>query len=304
MHPPLITRSDCEGAGQAFRVSVLDCTGEKVRSGGFDYSQDYFGKPAFLSVSAQLEGEALALGMGEIYTFGPIFRADPSETPRHAAEFWMIEPEMAFYDFEDLVDAVEDFLKSLTARVRDRCGAEIEFLTRNVEPDLPKRFDIILNEPFERLPYTEAIEILRKDIGTFDNEPVWGEDLATEHERYITDSVFNRLVFVTDYPRIFKPFYMHVNDDGKTVSCLDLLAPMVGELLTGSQRESRPEVLEQRIVELDIPREDYEWYIQTRAWGSAPHSGFGIGLERILMYLSGMKNIRDILPFPRTRKSL
>ncbi|HVP14326.1 MAG TPA: asparagine--tRNA ligase [Terriglobales bacterium] len=304
VHPPLITRSDCEGAGQAFRVTALNL--EELRRLGpeLDESRDYFGRASFLSVSAQLEGESLALGLGEIYTFSPIFRADPSETSRHAAEFWMIEPEMAFYDFDDLLAMIEDFVRALARRVRERCAKEIEFLTRSVEPELPKRFEALIDRPFARIEYTEAIAEVEKQAKRFETPIHWGEDLASEHERYLSETLFAGPVFVTNYPKTIKPFYMRLNDDGKTVACLDLLTPGVGEILSGSQREERYDMLLRRIEEAGMPRADYEWYLETRRWGSAPHSGFGIGLERFLMYATGMKNIRDLLPFPRTRGSM
>ncbi len=304
VHPPLITRSDCEGAGQAFRVTSLDLDAVRQKGEALDDAHDYFGSPAFLTVSGQLHGEALALGLGEIYTFSPIFRADPSETARHTAEFWMVEPEMAFYDFEDLIALIEDFIRAITRRVKERCSAELAFFERFFEPELPARYQSLLEQPFERIDYTDAIDLLSKEAHRFEFPPKWGEDLATEHERFLTDEVFKRLVFVTNYPKSFKPFYMRLNDDDRTVACLDLLAPQVGELLTGSQREERLDVLEGRAQELGLHRPDYEWYLQTRRWGSAPHAGFGIGLERMHMALSGMKNIRDVLPFPRTRGSI
>lgn len=291
VHTPLFTSNDCEGGGEMFRVTTLDHP-EPGQS-------DYFGQRTFLSVSGQLEAEALALANGRVYTFGPIFRADPSDTFRHAAEFWMIEPEMAFYDLDDDMALVEAFLKGITEIVKRRCGPEIEFFSRNVEPGLLDRYAMVLDKPFETITFTEAIRLLQGHASRFAEEPKWECDLRAEHERFLAEEIFRCPVFVTHYPRHYKPFYMRVDDDERTVSCFDLLIPGIGEVLTGSQREERPDVLLRNVTNSGMNRSVYEWYLQTRRWGSAPHSGFGLGFERMLMYLSGMKNIRDVLPFPR-----
>ncbi len=301
VHTPILTLNDCEGAGETFKVTTLDIEGDPKR---LDPKKDFFGRSSFLTVSGQLEGEAYAMSHGEIYTFGPTFRADPSDTPRHAAEFWMIEPEMAFYDFDDLKMFIERFVKDITRRIKDDCKDEYNFFKRWVEKDLEKRYEAILDNEFPTISYTEAIEILVKNKKRFENEPKWGLDLFQEHEKFLAQEVFKKPLFVTDYPECFKSFYMRMNDDKKTVACLDLLLPDIGEILTGSQREERYDLLKERLEIKGMEVELYDWYLQLRKWGTAPHSGFGIGFERILMYLTGMKNIRDVLPFPRAGRKL
>lgn len=301
IHSPLLTKSDAEGAGESFQVTNLNLEAVALGTKPIDYTQDFFGEEVGLTVSGQLEAEAFALSHGEVYTFGPTFRADPSNTPTHASEFWMIEPEMAFYDFEDLMALIEDFIKSITKDVRESCASEVEFFNKFINKQLNERYDALLNNDFARISYTDAIELLREHLSEFENEPVWGEDLFKEHERYLTDVHFRKPVFVTDYPACFKAFYMRLNDDGKTVRCLDLLVPGIGEIITGSQREERYDVLLKKIEEREMDMETYKWYLELRQWGSAPHSGFGMGLERMLMYLTGIENIRDTLPFPRAK---
>ncbi len=304
VHPPLVTSSDCEGAGETFQVTTLPLDGVPLKDGEVDYSRDFFRRRAYLTVSAQLEAEPLALALGGVYTFGPIFRAEPSDTRVHAAEFWMIEPEAAFMDLDDDIALIEAFVKHMAGTVRDRCGEEIEFLTKFVEPGLPGRYASLLDSGFARVTYTEAARILR-DAGTGRAAPLeWGQKPSSEQERFLAEEVFARPVFVTDYPASFKPFYMRLNDDGRTVACTDLLAPGVGEIVGGSQREERRDVLESRASQQGLDPAIYGWYFDLRRWGSAPHSGFGLGFERMLMYLSGMKNIRDVLPFPRTFGSM
>jgi len=301
LHTPIITINDCEGAGETFQVTTVKQQNDESTE---ETSREFFGQPAYLTVSGQLEGEAYALSHGEIYTFAPTFRADPSDTPRHAAEFWMIEPEMAFYDFEDLRILIERFVKYITLKIKERCADEIEFFQKWIEKDLDKRYAGILEKEFASISYTEAINILIKHKDKFENEPVWGADLFSEHERFLVEQVYKQPLFVTDYAANFKAFYMRLNDDRKTVACLDLLVSGIGEILTGSQREERYDILENRMTEKGMEKELYEWYLQTRKWGTAPHSGFGIGFERMLMYLTGMKNIRDVLPFPRAGRKI
>lgn len=299
IHSPLLTKSDCEGAGEMFRVTSLNPKEIESSQKKFNWKDDLFGQEVFLSVSGQLEGEALALAYGEIYTFSPIFRADPSDTIRHASEFWMIEPEMAFYDFEDLKSLIEKFVKNVTKHVWESCQKEIKFFEKFMEPTLSQRFNNIINEDFKVISFYEAQELLVKSGKKFEITPDPTKDLATEHERYLVDEHFKAPIFVKHYPKTFKPFYMRQNEDGKTVACLDLLVPGVGEILTGSQREERYDVLKSRLESDGLLNEDYNWYLETRRWGSAPHSGFGLGFERLLMYLTGMKNIKDVISFPR-----
>lgn len=290
IHTPIITESDCEGAGETFRVTAL-APGEK------DFASDYFRRRAFLSVSGQLEAEPFALSLGKVYTFGPTFRADPSDTRTHAAEFWMIEPEMAFFDLDDDIALIERFVGYCASYVRERCSAEVEFFSKHYEKSLASRYDALAAGGFARLSYTEAVKILASSVSS---PPEWGQDLGTEGERFLAEKHFGRPVFVTDYPASMKPFYMYLNPDGRTVAACDLLLPGVGEIVGGSQREHRPEVLEERAVAQGLDLSVYRWYLELRRWGSAPHSGFGLGFERLLMYLSGMENIRDVIPFPRT----
>lgn len=304
VHPPLLTASDCEGAGETFQVTTLPLDRVPTGPDGVDFTADFFRRRAFLSVSAQLEAEPLALGLGGVYTFGPAFRADPSDTRIHAAEFWMIEPEMAFCDLDDDIALIEAFVKHMASTVGRSCPDELEFLGKWVEPGLEGRYESLLGGDFARVTYTEAVEILGRE-GRGRVAPLeWGSPPTAEHERMLADEVFRRPVFVTDYPACFKPFYMRVNDDGRTVACCDLLVPEVGEIVGGSQREERLEVLEKRARELGLDLAGYSWYLDTRRWGSAPHSGFGLGFERMLMYLSGVRNIRDVLPWPRTFGSM
>ncbi len=301
IHAPLITTSDAEGAGEAFQVTSMPLDSVTLENGDVDYSKDYFKRQAFLTVSAQLEAEPLALAMGKVYTFGPTFRADPSDTRFHTAEFWMIEPEMAFFDLDDDISLIEDFIKYTVSYLFKKCPEEIAFFSRFYEKELKERYSMLIESDFARITYTDAFELLKKNRDRFEVAPEWGNDISTEYERYLTDEHFGRPVFVTDYPAIIKPFYMRLNDDGKTVACSDLLFPRVGELVGASQREERLDVLRTRAKECDINLVDYSWYFDLRKWGSAPHSGFGLGFERLLMYLTGMENIRDVIPFPRSK---
>ncbi len=301
IHTPIITASDCEGAGAMFRVTTLDIENPpRLPNGAIDWSQDFFGKPTYLTVSGQLEAEALALALGKVYTFGPTFRAENSNTPRHLAEFWMVEPEMAFYELEDNAQLAEDFLKAIIRYVLDNCQEDLEFFHQRIDNTVLETLEHVANASFERITYTEAIQILQKANRSWEFPPVWGNDLQTEHERYLTEEAFRKPVIVTDYPKQIKAFYMRLNDDGQTVRAMDVLVPRVGEIIGGSQREERYEVLLQRIRETGLREEDYWWYLDLRRYGSAPHSGFGLGFERMLMYITGMKNIRDVIPFPRT----
>ncbi|MBD3369485.1 asparagine--tRNA ligase [Candidatus Fermentibacteria bacterium] len=300
VHPPLITASDAEGAGETFQVTSLPLDAVPKRDGEVDYEQDYFRRKAFLSVSVQLETEPLALALGKVYTFGPTFRADPSDTRWHASEFWMIEPEMAFYDLSDSMELIEQFIGFIASYMLDRCRDEIAFLDERVDADVRDRYRMLTEEPFVRASYTEAVERLTEASNRFETRPRWGGGFSSEHERYLAGEVYGGPVFVTDYPAQAKPFYMRLNDDGKTAACTDLLFPEVGEIVGGSQREERLDLLQERIESMGIDREDYRWYVETRRWGTAPHSGFGLGFERLLMYLTGIDNIRDVIPFPRT----
>lgn len=292
VHTPIITESDCEGAGETFRVTTLP-------AGSSDFDADYFRRRAFLSVSGQLEAEPFALSLGKVYTFGPTFRADPSDTRTHAAEFWMIEPEMSFFDLEDDMNLIERFVKSCATYLLDRCAPEIAFFSEYYEKGLSERYRL-LEKAFARVSYTEALSIIALSSGEFSSVPAWGDDLATEHERFLAEKHFCRPVFVTDYPASMKPFYMFLNPDGRTVAACDLLVPGVGEIVGGSQREHRLDTLRERAVRQGLDMEVYRWYLELRRWGSAPHAGFGLGFERLLMYLTGMDNIRDVIPFPRT----
>ncbi|OPX29362.1 MAG: asparagine--tRNA ligase [Gemmatimonadaceae bacterium 4484_173] len=300
VHTPFITESDCEGAGETFQLTTLPLDLLPVKDGRVEYEKDYFKKKAFLTVSGQLEAEPFALSMGKVYTFGPTFRADPSDTRIHGAEFWMLEPEMAFFDLEDNLKLIEKFVKFTASYLMEKCSDDIAFFTRFYEKSLPDRYKSLLDNDFGKITYTQAIEIIRSVPDRFDTVPRWGDDLATEHERYLAEEHFGKPVFVIDYPVSMKPFYMYVNDDGKTVGACDLLAPGVGELVGGSQREHRLPILEKRAVEQGLDMDTYRWYMELRRWGTAPHAGFGLGFERLLMYLTGMDNIRDVVPFPRT----
>ncbi|KDR94215.1 asparaginyl-tRNA synthetase [Peptoclostridium litorale DSM 5388] len=301
VHTPIITSSDCEGAGEMFRVTTLDMKNPPVtEEGKIDYSNDFFGKEASLTVSGQLEGEIFALAFRNIYTFGPTFRAENSNTARHASEFWMIEPEIAFAELVDNMDLAEDMIKYVINDVLENAPEEIAFFNSFIDKGLLDRLNNIVNSDFERVTYTKAIEILQSSGHKFDYPVEWGMDLQTEHERYITEKVFNKPVFVTDYPAEIKAFYMRLNEDGKTVAAMDLLVPGVGEIIGGSQREERHDVLVEKIENMGLSKEDYWWYLELRKYGETKHSGFGLGFERLIMYLTGMANIRDVLPFPRT----
>ncbi len=301
VHTPLITGSDCEGAGEMFRVSTIDPDNRPLtKDGKTDYSQDFFGKPVSLTVSGQLNGEIFAMAFRNIYTFGPTFRAEASYTPRHAAEFWMIEPEIAFATLKEDMDLQEDMVKYIISAVLDECPEELNFLNSFVDKGLIERLKFVRDSEFVRCSYTEAIEILTPCGEKWEYPVYWGSDLQTEHERYLTEKHFGKPVFVTDWPKEIKAFYMRMNDDGKTVAAADLLVPAVGELCGGSQREERYDVLKARIEELGMNPEDYWWYLELRKYGTAKHAGFGMGFERMIMYLTGIANIRDVLPFPRT----
>lgn len=297
IHTPIITGSDCEGAGELFRVSTLPPGSTKME-------EDFFGKEAGLTVSGQLEGELLALALGKVYTFGPTFRAENSNTPRHAAEFWMIEPEMAFADLKDNMDLAEALVKHVVGFALNETREDLSLFDRFVEPGLFDRLANLLAEDYERLPYDEAIVILKSSKKKFEYEPAWGMDLQTEHERHLCEVHFKKPVIVYDYPAAIKPFYMRLSDDGRTVAAMDLLVPKVGELVGGSQREERLDILTRRMEEMGLNLENYWWYLDSRRFGSAPHSGFGLGFERLLMLLTGVSNIRDVIPFPRTPRNL
>ena len=301
VHTPIITGSDCEGAGEMFQVTTLDMENPpRTQDGQVDWSKDFFGKKTSLTVSGQLNAENFAMAFGNVYTFGPTFRAENSNTQRHAAEFWMIEPEMAFADLADYMDTAEAMIKHIISTVLERCPDEIAFFNSFVDKGLKERLEHVASSDFARVSYTEAVEIMKKNNDSFDFKVDWGADLQTEHERYLTEQVFKRPVFVTDYPKEIKAFYMRLNDDGKTVAAADCLVPGIGEIIGGSQREERLEVLEGRIRELGMNPEDYWWYCDLRRYGSCRHAGYGLGFERMVMYLTGINNIRDTLPHPRT----
>ncbi len=301
LHTPLITGSDAEGAGAMFRVTTLDMNNlPKTEDGKVDYTQDFFGKSTNLTVSGQLEGELGAMALSEVYTFGPTFRAENSNTPRHLAEFWMIEPEMAFCDIDDNMDLAEDFLKYLIRYALDNCMDDLEFLQKMYDNELIERLNFVIENKFERLSYTKAIEILTTSGQKFEFPVSWGIDLQSEHERYLVEKEYKRPVILTDYPKDIKAFYMKQNEDGKTVRAMDVLFPRIGEIIGGSQREESYEKLVSRIKELNIPEKEMWWYIDTRKFGTAPHAGFGLGFERLILFVTGMANIRDVIPFPRT----
>ena len=301
LHTPIITGSDAEGAGAMFRVTTLDLHNvPHTPEGKIDFTQDFFGKETNLTVSGQLEGELGALALSNIYTFGPTFRAENSNTSRHLAEFWMIEPEMAFFDIHDNQDLAEDFLKYLIKYVLENCPDDLEFLQKMYDNELISRLQFVTENTFERLSYTKAIEILEQSGQKFEFPVSWGVDLQSEHERYLVEKHFKKPVILTDYPREIKAFYMKQNDDGKTVRAMDVLFPKIGEIIGGSQREEVYEKLLARIREMDIPEKDVWWYLETRKFGTAPHSGFGLGFERLMLFITGMGNIRDVIPFPRT----
>ncbi|HCX99652.1 MAG TPA: asparagine--tRNA ligase [Bacteroidales bacterium] len=304
IHTPIITGSDAEGAGQLFKVTTLDINNPpRKENGKVDFSEDFFGKEAKLTVSGQLEGELAALALSEVYTFGPTFRAENSNTPRHLAEFWMIEPEVAFYDIEDNMDLAEDFLKYLIRYALEHCKDDLEFLNKMWDKELLERLNSVASTSFERLTYTKAVEILEKADIKWEFPVFWGADLHSEHERYLVEKHFKKPVILTDYPKEIKAFYMKLNDDAKTVKAMDVLFPKIGEIIGGSQREENHEAITKRINELEIPMEELWWYIETRKFGTAPHSGFGLGFERLLLFVTGMGNIRDVIPFPRTPNS-
>ncbi|AUG56992.1 Asparagine--tRNA ligase [Acetivibrio saccincola] len=301
VHTPIITGSDAEGAGKMFRVTTLDLDNvPRQEDGSIDYSEDFFGRETNLTVSGQLEGETYAMAFRNIYTFGPTFRAENSNTPRHAAEFWMVEPEMAFADLNDNMEVAEDMLKYIIKYCMENAPEEMEFFNNFVDKGLFDRLNNVVNSDFVRITYTEAIDILLESKEKFEYPVKWGCDLQTEHERYLTEKVFKKPVFVTDYPKDIKAFYMKLNDDNKTVAAMDLLVPGVGEIIGGSQREDRVEVLQQRMKELNLKEEEYWWYVDLRKYGGTRHAGFGLGFERAIMYITGMTNIRDVIPFPRT----
>jgi asparaginyl-tRNA synthetase len=301
---PLITASDCEGAGEMFRVTTLDSANPpRKEDGTVDFSKDFFQKPASLTVSGQLEAECMAMAFGQVYTFGPTFRAEKSYTQRHAAEFWMVEPEIAFANLEDVMQLAEAMMKSVIHYVMDTCPQDLAFCNQFVDKGLLERLQNVVDNDFARVTYTDAVEILKKHNDKFEYKVDWGTDLQTEHEKFLTEQIYKRPVFVTDYPAEIKAFYMRANEDGKTVSAVDLLVPGIGEIIGGSQREERLDVLEAKMKELGMNMQEYWWYLDLRRYGSAKHGGFGLGFERMVMYLTGIQNIRDVLPFPRTTGS-
>ncbi len=303
-HTPLISCSDCEGAGEMFKVTTLDLEDvPRTEEGKVDFSEDFFQKPAYLTVSGQLQAETMALAFGNVYTFGPTFRAEKSYTQRHAAEFWMIEPEMAFAELSDDMDVAEAMIKFVINYVLEKCPQELEFLNKFVDKELIERLTAVANSDFGRVSYTEAVKLLEEHNDEFEYKVSWGCDLQTEHERFLTEKIFKKPVFVTDYPKEIKAFYMRLNDDGKTVAACDCLVMGIGEIIGGSQREERLDLLEARINELGLNPKDYDWYLDLRRYGGVKHSGFGLGFERLVMYLTGISNIRDVLPFPRTTGS-
>ena len=306
-HTPIITASDCEGAGQMFQVTTKNLYDlKKDENGKIDYSDDFFGKPTSLTVSGQLEGELGATSLGAIYTFGPTFRAENSNTPRHLAEFWMIEPEVAFNDITDNMDLAEDFLKYCIQWAFDNCQDDLNFLNKMIDNTLIDRLHFVLKNEFVRLSYSEGIEILDQAVKAgkkFEFPIYWGVDLASEHERYLVEEHFKRPVILTDYPKEIKAFYMKLNEDGKTVRAMDVLFPQIGEIIGGSEREADYDKLQTRIQEMDLPMKDMWWYLDTRKYGTCPHSGFGLGFERLILFVTGMQNIRDVIPFPRTPKN-
>lgn len=303
-HTPILTGSDCEGAGEMFRVTTLDMMNPPMNEeGSIDFSQDFFGKETNLTVSGQLNAECFALAFRNIYTFGPTFRAENSNTVKHAAEFWMIEPEMAFADLIDDMEVAENMLKYVIKYVMDECPEEIAFFNQFVDKGLVERLNHVVSSDFGKVSYTEAVKLLQESGKEFEYPVEWGIDLQTEHERFLTEEIFKKPVFVTDYPKDIKAFYMRLNEDGKTVAAMDCLVPGIGEIIGGSQREERLDVLKTRMAELNLSEEDYWWYLELRKYGGTVHSGFGLGFERLIMYITGMANIRDVIPFPRTTGS-
>ena len=304
VHTPIITGSDCEGAGEMFNVNAFDLKNiEKLENGEVDYSKDFFGKASHLTVSGQLNVETFAHAFRDVYTFGPTFRAENSNTVKHAAEFWMIEPEICFADLKDDMDLAEEMLKYIVKYVLETCPEEMEFFNNFIDKTLLERLDVVINSDFGRITYTDAVKELEKHNDEFDYKVSWGVDLQTEHERYLSEKIFKKPVFVTDYPKEIKAFYMKLNEDGKTVAASDLLAPGIGEIIGGSQREDNLKILQDKIKELNMDENDYWWYLDLRKYGSVPHSGYGLGFERLIMYITGMQNIRDVIPFPRTPKN-
>lgn len=309
MHTPILTASDCEGAGEMFTVTRFNLDSiPQGKDGKADYSQDFFGKPAYLTVSGQLEAECMAMAFSNVYTFGPTFRAENSNTSRHLAEFWMVEPEMAFCDLGGNMDLAEAFLKHVFSYVMEHCAEDMEFFNQRIDDSVLKTAENIIHSEFARITYSEAIALLEKTIETgsktFEYPVSWGIDLQSEHERYLAEEHFKKPVIVTDYPTGIKAFYMRLNDDGKTVAAMDVLAPGIGEIIGGAQREERLDILERRIIEAGLPLEDYWWYLDLRRYGTVPHAGFGLGFERLVQFITGMTNIRDVIPFPRTPDNL
>ncbi len=301
VHTPIFTGSDCEGAGEMFQVTTLDLNDiPRNDEGGVDYTKDFFKRPVNLTVSGQLEAEAMAMALGNVYTFGPTFRAEKSYDTRHAAEFWMIEPEMAFADLNTYLETAEAMTRYVIRYLLDNCPDELAFFNQFFDKGLIERLELVASSDFARVTYTDAIELLKKNNDNFQYKVEWGTDLQTEHERYLTEQIFKKPVFVTDYPKEIKAFYMRQNEDGKTVAAADMLVPGIGELIGGSQREERLDVLEARMKELGLNTADYDWYLDLRRYGSVKHAGYGLGFERLLMYVTGIPNIRDVIPFPRT----
>lgn len=300
INTPIITASDTEGAGHMFRVSTLDAVNPpRTESGDVDFSKDFFGRETFLTVSGQLNVEGYCLAMSKVYTFGPTFRAENSNTPRHLAEFWMVEPEIAFADLDDLADLAEDFLKYIFSAILEECPEDMAFFARFIEPEAKSRLEHLIEKPFVRINYEEAIEILQASGKNFEFKAEWGLDLQTEHERYLTEKHFNAPVVVMNYPTEIKAFYMRLNDDSRSVAAMDVLAPGIGEIIGGSQREERLDVLERRMDDLGLDKDTYDWYLDLRRYGTVPHAGFGLGFERLVSYITGMSNIRDVIPYPR-----
>jgi asparaginyl-tRNA synthetase len=304
IHTPVLTGSDCEGAGELFKVTTLDLDSVPKKDGKTDFSLDFFGTATNLTVSGQLSAEMFALSLGDVYTFGPTFRAENSNTSRHVAEFWMVEPEMAFSNLKDSMDLSEEFLKYLTGYILDECGDDLELFAKYVNKNLMTTLEGLISSDFTRISYKEAIDILNKSGQKFEFEVDFGKDLQSEHERYLTEHYFKKPVIIYNYCKNIKPFYMRINDDNKTVAAMDVLVPNIGEIIGGSQREERLKVLEARLDEMGLSKKDYWWYIESRRYGSVPHSGFGLGFERLLMFLTGVTNIRDVIPFPRTPNSI
>lgn len=304
LHSPILTGSDCEGAGELFQVTSLNLESVPKKEGKPDYARDFFGRPANLTVSGQLSAEMFALALGDVYTFGPTFRAENSNTRRHAAEFWMVEPEMAFCDLSENMELAEELIRYLTRHIMEDCAEDIALFAQFVDKTLMQTLENIASSDFVRLPYTQAVEILNASGKKFEYEPAFGKDLQSEHERYLTEEHFKKPVIVYDYPKSIKPFYMRVNEDGMTVAAMDVLVPGIGEIIGGSQREERLEVLQARMKESGLSEENYWWYVDSRRFGTVPHSGFGLGFERFLMLVTGIGNIRDVIPFPRTPGSI